>query len=185
MLTHLIQAPRSSLLFHFTDEESKAQREPMVWQSQEPTLPLNCQAPQPRSPCRVCKRQKGKPQPKKTVGSGQDELWSHEQVGMVQATLPERPKDLLQAAKKVPRCGAQGLGGSTSTGGRVSGCRGHRPVQTASEHSLQILRAVPCSPPPKAGLHRPQKPLSDMTSTPTQTDHAGVSQEGWFLSGCF
>lgn len=110
MLTHLIQAPGSSLLFHFTDEESKAQREPTVWQSQEPTLPLNCQVPQPRSPCRVCKRQKGKPQPKKTVGSCQDELWSHEQVGMVQATLPERPKDFLQAAKKVPRYGAQGLG---------------------------------------------------------------------------
>lgn len=161
MLTHLIQAPRSSLLFHFTDEESKAQREPMVWQSQEPTLPLNCQAPQPRSPCRVCKRQKGKPQPKKTVGSCQDELWSHEQVGMVQATLPERPKDLLQAAKKVPCCAHRALAAAPAQVGAS---------QAVSDTDLcKQRRSTACRSSGQSRVARPQKQDFTGRRNPFQT----------------
>lgn len=74
-LTHLIQAPRRGSSPPFTEEESKAQRDPTIWQPQEPALPLNRQAPHPAAPARVSKRQEEKPQPEKTVGSCRGELW--------------------------------------------------------------------------------------------------------------
>lgn len=96
-MTHLIQAPGRSSSPHFTEEESKAQRDPVVWQPWEPTLHLNCQGPHPADPARVCKRRKKNPQPEKAVGSCQEELWLiidayRARAGMVAlAAQPERP----------------------------------------------------------------------------------------------
>lgn len=59
-MTHLIQALGRSSSPHFTEEESKAQRDLVVRQLWEPTLRLNHQGPHPANPARVCKRRKEK-----------------------------------------------------------------------------------------------------------------------------
>lgn len=161
VLTHLIQAPKSSLP-HFTDKESKAQRYPVVWQPQEPALPLNCQAPQANSPSQGLQERRKSPSQRRLLAAAKMTY------GLINKSGWFRPPHQRDPGK------TQGLplglwAPSTSTGvGRLRAvsdtdvCRQH--PRTACRSSRQSRVANP----QEAGLYRPQRPLPDKTATPTK-----------------
>lgn len=142
-----------SLLPHFTEKKSKAQRDPVVWQPQE----ASCQPHGPAALAGGCKRQKEKPQLRKTVGGCQNELWLINRPDG-SGCPPERTWKDPKTASRPPRHPGRHLtfvwrtsALSTSTRVRCLQAASHRCVQTALVLSVQILRTVPRSRPPRSG----------------------------------
>lgn len=163
-LTHLIQAPKRSSSTHFTEEESKAQRDPVVWQPREPACPPSkLRSPTPSTPAGF-ERSRRKIPSQKTVGSCQDELWLMNsdayQVGMVRAALPKRPCKDLSTSSRLP------VPSTTKSVGHLKAAS-QRHMYT-SAHSWQTLRTSCETSPLKAGLNRSRKSPPDMTATPTK-----------------
>ena len=182
-MTHLIQAPGRSSSPHFTEEESKAQRDPVVWQPWEPTLHLNRQGPHPADPARVSRGGRKNPQPEKTVGSCQEELWLitdayWARAGMVQAAQPKRPwKD-----QRIPPSPPTRLTGARpdQTGGHAQAASQHRHVHTPG-HSWQALTAILRNQPPKKqDLTGPRSLLQTRPPPYNPSQHYPDSyQDGW------
>lgn len=157
--------------------KSKAQRDPVVWQPQEPILPLNCQAPTgQQSLLGFCKQQKENLQPEKTVGSCQDELQSRKQErclsGQDSSRLLHRqdpgktePPPDFQAAKKAPHFCLEVP--RTPRGVDVSRLLLTHMCAHAVSVQLTDSQNSPLEPAPKK-QDRPQKPLAGMTATPTK-----------------